>query len=179
MARASYKDWITEEGLTRIESWARDGLTNRQIAKNIGCNEDTLYTWIKKHSEISESLKRGRAPVDFEIENLLLKKARGFEYEEVENIIDISPTGEKSQRIKKTKKYYPPDTTAIIYWLKNRKPEEWRRKSASEKEKEKLEKERAKKEIEKLDLEINSTDIREIELADGLSKLKGLFTDES
>ncbi len=75
MARTSYKDWITEDGLTRIESWARDGLTNRQIAKNIGCNEDTLYTWIKKHSEISESLKRGRAPVDFEIENLLLKKA--------------------------------------------------------------------------------------------------------
>ena len=56
-ARGKYHEWLTKEGLTLIEGWARDGLTDEQIAKNMCISPSTLYEWKKKYSEISESLK--------------------------------------------------------------------------------------------------------------------------
>lgn len=53
-----YQDWITEDGLLKIEAWARDGLTNEQIANNIGIAEGTLYAWINKYDELNEALKK-------------------------------------------------------------------------------------------------------------------------
>lgn len=118
MARVNVKDWLTDEGLTKIQGWAMDGLTNEQIAINIGCNPDTLYTWKKKYPEISESLKRGKEVIDRQVENALLKRALGYEVEEI--------TYEYGEEVKKVVKQVPPDTTAQIFWLKNRKPDEWR-----------------------------------------------------
>lgn len=60
MARATYKDWITKEGLTKIEGWARDGLIDEQIAHNIGCSVKTLYNWKKAHLPILHALKEVR-----------------------------------------------------------------------------------------------------------------------
>ena len=115
---AKYDYWITEEGLIEIEGWARDGLTNEQIAHNIGINPDTLYTWIKRFPDVSESLKRGKEVVDRQVENALFKSAIGYMYEEetVTNAGDVVTT----------RKYAKPNTTAQIFWLKNRKPEAWR-----------------------------------------------------
>ena len=115
---AKYDHWITEEGLIKIEGWARDGLTNEQIAHNIGINPDTLYTWIKKYPDIAESLKRGKEVVDRQVENALFKSAIGYMYEEetVTNAGDVVTT----------RKYAKPNTTAQIFWLKNRKPDTWR-----------------------------------------------------
>ncbi|NLY80102.1 MAG: transposase [Lysinibacillus sp.] len=81
-ARGKYVEWITPEGLLKIEGWARDGLTDEQIAQNIGISPSTLYEWKKKYSEISESLKRGKDVVDLQVENALLKRALGYEYKE-------------------------------------------------------------------------------------------------
>ena len=115
---AKYDYWITEEGLIEIEGWARDGLTNAQIAHNIGINPDTLYTWIKRFPDVSESLKRGKEVVDRQVENALFKSAIGYMYEEetVTNAGDVVTT----------RKYAKPNTTAQIFWLKNRKPDTWR-----------------------------------------------------
>lgn len=129
--RGKYHQWITKEGLLKIEGWARDGLTNEQIAKNIGINPDTLYTWIKRFPEISEALKNGKEVVDREVENALLKRALGYEYEEVKTYIEESD-GKKKKRVEKTVKHVPGDVTAQIFWLKNRKPEVWRDKKETE-----------------------------------------------
>ena len=43
MAKGKYQEWLTEDGLTKLEAWARDGLTDEQIAKNIGIKRPTLY----------------------------------------------------------------------------------------------------------------------------------------
>lgn len=107
--------------MTLLEGWARDGLTDEQIAHNCGINPDTLYTWKKKYSEISEALKKGKEVVDLEVENALLKRALGYEY--TEESIEITPMGRK---VKQTIKHIAPETTAIIYWLKNRRPDKWR-----------------------------------------------------
>lgn len=121
-----YHEWTTEEGLLKIEGWARDGLTDEQIAHNIGIVPSTLYEWKKKHSEISEALKKGKEVIDRQVENALLKRALGYEYEEVKQIIEKDEMGKDRKRIEKTVKKVIPDTTAQIFWLKNRKPHEWR-----------------------------------------------------
>lgn len=78
------------------------------------------------HPSIMSVLKTGKEVVDRQVENALLKNALGFEYEETKTIIEISPDGEKKQRVEKIKKYSPPNPTSQIFWLKNRKPAEWR-----------------------------------------------------
>ena len=79
---AKYNDWITEEGLLKIEGWARDGLTDEQIAKNMDVSRSTLNKWKKDFSDISDTLKRGKEVVDRQVENALFKSAVGYEYTE-------------------------------------------------------------------------------------------------
>ena len=86
----------------------------------------TLYEWKKKYPEISEALKKGKEVIDRQVENALLKRALGYEYEEVKQIIEKDEKGKDRKRIEKTVKQVAPDTTAQIFWLKNRKPDEWR-----------------------------------------------------
>ena len=120
--RTSYKDWLTEEGLMKITGWARDGLVNEQIAQNIGIHPSTLYDWQNKYPEIAEALKQGKEVIDRQVESALLKRALGYEYEEVKMIA----TESGGKRVEKTRKQVLPDVGAQIFWLKNRKPKEWR-----------------------------------------------------
>lgn len=121
MAKGKYEYWLTLDGLLKLESWAREGLTDEQIVENIGINPATLYDWKKKYPEISEALKKGKEIVDIQVENALLKRALGYLYEEVR--IEKTADGEK---VTTTTKEVIPDTTAQIFWLKNRRPDRWR-----------------------------------------------------
>lgn len=125
---AKYQEWIEPEGLLKIEGWARDGLTDEQIAKNIGISRETIYAWKKQYPNFSDALKKGKEVVDREVENALLKKALGYEYDEVtrERVFNAD-TGKPELMVTKiVKKQMAPDTTAQIFWLKNRKPGDWR-----------------------------------------------------
>ena len=75
MAKGKYADWLTPEGLLKIEGWARDGLTDEQIAKNIGISRSTLNVWKDRYSDISDALKKGKDIIDRQVENALLKRA--------------------------------------------------------------------------------------------------------
>nr|DAZ36672.1 MAG TPA: terminase small subunit [Caudoviricetes sp.] len=110
MAKGKYEKWLKKENLLLLEGWARDGLTDEQIAKNIGITVSTFYEWKKKYSEISESLKKGKEVVDYEVENALLSSA------------------------------LEGNTTAQIFWLKNRRPNKWRDKQKEETDKTALDK---------------------------------------
>ena len=96
MAKSKWEQ--VKDKLILVEGWARDGLTDEQIAKNIGISRETLNQWKNKYADISETLKRGKEVVDYQVENALLKNALGG------------------------------NTTAQIYWLNNRKPKQWRNK---------------------------------------------------
>lgn len=161
MTRASHKDWHSKEQLEKLQGWARDGLTDEQIAKNIGCHVSTLYDWKDKYSDISEALKKGKEVVDVEVENSLLKKALGTTTKTTQyRMVKEDPDVLKAKRIKYLNEYklehpeltkqeltvaaalaiptykripmvetvqeLPPDTKAIIFWLKNRLPEKYR-----------------------------------------------------
>lgn len=134
MAKGKYAEWLEPDGLLRIEGWARDGLTDEQIAHNMGINVATLYRWKNDHSEICNVLKNAKDVVDRIVENALYDRACGG-----------IKTLKKPHKVKKEyfdemgrkcyeeeiitvdeQIYIPGDTTAQIFWLKNRKPEHWR-----------------------------------------------------
>ncbi|WP_268914097.1 helix-turn-helix domain-containing protein [Lentilactobacillus sp. SPB1-3] len=124
MAKGKYQEWLTPEGLIKIEGWARDGLTDEQIAQNMGISSATLYVWENKYPEILESLKKGKEVTDYAVESALLRRALGYKTVEVTKSIS-EETGEL-EIFKEVEKEVPPDTTAQIFWLKNRQPEKWR-----------------------------------------------------
>ena len=126
MAKSKWEE--VKNKLVLIEGWARDGLTNEQIAENLGIGKTTFYKMIKEHSELSEHLKKGKEVIDYEVENALLKRALGYKYEEktYESIYNKELDMYTEKLTKRITKQVAPDTTALIFWLKNRKPKQWR-----------------------------------------------------
>ncbi len=125
MAKGKFEYWITSDGLLLLEAYARDGLTDDQIAHNLGITRSTLSSWKAKFPKLSEALRKGKEVVDIQVENALLKRALGFEYQEVKNEKGVDVNGCTYSKVVKTTKKVIPDTTAQIFWLKNRKPKEW------------------------------------------------------
>ena len=134
MAKSMIEEWAAPEKLLLLEAWARDGLTDEQIAANIGIHVRTLYEWKKRNQQIVQSLKKGKEIVDIEVENALYKKAVGFK-ETIKKPVKVKRVdyvdGKRSQEYEEVvdaeeEVFIPPDTTAQIFWLKNRKPEKWR-----------------------------------------------------
>lgn len=102
MARSKWDD--VKDKLILVEGWARDGLTNEQIADNLNIGKTTFYKLLKEHSELSELLKKGKENIDYQVENALLQNALNG------------------------------NITAQIFWLKNRKPTKWKDKIEQENE---------------------------------------------
>ena len=127
MAKSKWETHVKDR-LIEVEGCARDGLTDEQIAKNLGINIATLYRYKNDYCEFCEALKRGKEVVDREVENALLKRALGYNY--MEETTEELPNG--TTKSKTAIKHIPGDTTAQIFWLKNRKPDVWRDKTAIE-----------------------------------------------
>jgi hypothetical protein len=96
VAKGKYEKWLEKENLILLEGWARDGLTDEQIAKKMKIGVRTLYEWKEKYPQISQSLKKGKEVADYQVENALFETA------------------------------LEGNTTAQIFWLKNRRPDKWR-----------------------------------------------------
>ena len=122
MAKGKYQEWLTKEGLLRLQGWARDGLTDAQIATNMGINVATLYRWENEFCDIRNALKDGKEVVDRQVENALLKSAMGYTFDEVTE----ERRDDELVVTKVVHKEVQPNTTAQIFWLKNRKRAEWR-----------------------------------------------------
>ena len=140
MASCKYKEWLDKDKLILLRGWARNGLTDEQISHNMGIAKSTYYDWKKKNVEISNALKKGKEVVDLEVENSLYKKAMGYRYKEITKENVLNPLTQEYELVvtKEVEKEMPPDTTAQIYWLKNRKPRYWRDRVDFETNKEQL-----------------------------------------
>lgn len=129
MAKSKVEKWLTPDGLTLLTGWARDGLTDEQIMHNMGIkSKSTFYGYLKKYPNISNSIKKGKEIVDYEVENALYKRALGYSYDEVTREKVKNPVTEKWEMVetKRVTKEVQPDVGAIMAWLKNRKPDKWR-----------------------------------------------------
>ena len=126
--KAKYHEWLEGDNLILIEGWARDGLTDEQIAHNMGINVSTLKVWKNKYQAIATTLKKTKDVVDKEVECALYKSAMGYDYEEIteERRYNRQKGDYEMVVTKRIKKHQPPNTASIIFWLKNRKPDVWR-----------------------------------------------------
>lgn len=97
-----YEEWLKKENLIRIKGWAREGLTDEQIAKKIGISRSTLNVWRGKFSDLADTLKIGKETADYLVEESLFKDA-----------------------------LTPGNTVAKIYWLNNRRPDKWSNKQTA------------------------------------------------
>lgn len=111
-----------EDKLLLVEGWARDGLTEKQIADNLGISQDRLIDYKKKYLEFFEAIKKGKEIVDYKVENALLKRALGYTITIKEDKLDKDGCVHSLKR----DVHVPADTTAQIFWLKNRQKEKWR-----------------------------------------------------
>ncbi len=128
MGNSKYLEWLSDEGLLKLEAFAKQGLTDAQIAKHMGVTVSTLNNYKKQYSKINEALKNGGEYVDTKIENALIKRAIGYEYTEqvMERVLN-KETGEYEFVLtKEMKKEVKPDISAQVFWLKNRRPDIWK-----------------------------------------------------
>lgn len=100
----------------------RLGATDKELADFFGVSEQTVNAWKQEHPEFLESLKAGKAAADAEVAEKLFRRATGYEHKAVK--ISASPDGK--EHVTEYIERYPPDTTAAIFWLKNRRPDLWR-----------------------------------------------------
>jgi len=111
----------------RAEGYARQGLLDKQIWQNLGIGKNAYYRFQNEHREFKDAIKRGRKPVDIQVENALLKRALGYEYEEKVSEVAIDASGAaRPVRVKTTVKHVPGDVGAMAFWLKNRKHSDWK-----------------------------------------------------
>lgn len=111
--------------LERIPKWRRDGLTEEQICKKLDVGVSNFNRYKGQYEELREALKRGREELIEELEDSLYKRAMGFEYDEVEQWIEMY-AGQERKKVRKLRKVALPDTGAIAFALKNLATDKWR-----------------------------------------------------
>lgn len=161
MASGKYKYWLQPEQLEKLTMWARDGLTNEQIAQKMGVTRTTLQNWVKKYVDIFDALKKGKDVVDAKVEDSLIKTIHGYKTETLvyRNVkkSELKLKADRTVYMKQYKLDHPdasneeiqiatlngvseyeeilatrtvtevgPNTSAIIFWLKNRRPDIYR-----------------------------------------------------
>ena len=119
MARPSkVEQWLTDDGLSLLTHWKRNDLSDIEIAKRIGISSKTLNTWKEKYVPISSALKKGLTYAVADAEKALVEKFKVQTLTEEKEEIWIAEDGTKKKHKIVTKKQIPPDTTAIIFFLK-------------------------------------------------------------
>lgn len=115
--------WLTDEGLERVNHWAENGLSLKQISQNMGIAYGTLFEWQREFPQLHDTIKKGQMVVTEEVENAMFMAATGYEYEEETSELDNDGN---LIVVKKVKKSQAPNVTAQIFWLKNKNPQEWK-----------------------------------------------------
>ena len=124
MPKCKYESHVLPK-LGMVEAWARNGLVEGQIARNLGIAESTLNVYKNNHPELVEALARGKEVVDLEVENALLKRAKGYTYDEVTREERLTKDGGIVTLTKTVRRDVPPDPTSMMFWLANRQKARW------------------------------------------------------
>lgn len=121
--------WLTEDGLTLVKAWTRDGITIEEICKKIGIQRNTYYRWVEQYKEFADAVNTSRELVDYKVENALLKAALGYKTKEIKVTLGKKLfNGETVEMLKETTtREVAPNVTACLAWLNNRKHDQWKR----------------------------------------------------
>lgn len=139
VAKGKYEYWRTDDGLLLLAAWARDGLTDEQIAQKCDVRRETISAWKKSYPNIANALKRGKEPVDVEVENMTLKLALGYyvpitKHYKLKKVLVKDGVRQEMEELKEVEEqmYIPPASVNQFFWLKNRRPDSWRDKRETE-----------------------------------------------
>ena len=140
MAKGIYQEWLTENGLIRIEGWARDGLNDEQLADKIGIGVRTLYEWKEKYPQISQAIRAGKDVPDRKVENALYESCfdrkitvrKAFKVKEVYYDSNGKRCEKEHLETAEEDVAIPANEKAQEFWLSNRKPDQWSRKEKLE-----------------------------------------------
>ena len=129
----AFEKWMDPDGLTLVTAYARDGLTRKEMAKKMGIGERTLYDWIRDIPQFRQAIKNGKEWADVTVENALFQSATGYTVT-VRKPIKLRTVKVRDGNRRETEEvqyvnedvHIPANTTAQIFYLKNRKPEAWR-----------------------------------------------------
>lgn len=117
------KFWLSPDGLELISGWRREGITTEEVASQyIGCSNVTLWRWTKESEALCNALMISKDVTNSKVERALLKRALGYDYDEVQEELV-----EGEMRVTKvTKKHVPPDVKACLSWLYSHRSDRWR-----------------------------------------------------
>jgi len=121
------KSEYSESLLPAVRKLCALGATDKDLAEALGVSEQTINNWKGAHEDFSIALKEAKALSDSAVERSLFERATGYSHPDVhisnfQGDVTTTPIT----------KHYAPDTTACIFWLKNRKPKEWRDKTEND-----------------------------------------------
>lgn len=131
MAKSRWEE--IKKKLGDVEVWASLGLSERQIAKNLGVSKSTFEKYKKEHSDFLDHLKRGKETADAKVENALYKRATGYKVTKVQAIkVKEDHYDAEGRKIQKEnvvtveiEEEIPADVSAIKFWLSNRQKGRW------------------------------------------------------
>lgn len=124
--RPSKKDGLD---LKQVEKLARKGWTDLEMARFFEVDPATWYRWKAADEAFCEALRDWKVEADAQVERSLYERAKGYSHDAVKIFM---PKGATQPVYAPYVEHYPPDTTAMIFWLKNRQPERWRDKQEME-----------------------------------------------
>ncbi len=135
MAKSKYESHVLPY-LDKIAQWTEKGATAKSIAENLGLSYSVFRKYCQQNEALKATFTQAKKKPDDEVENALFRRACGIEYEErTYRTKRDEETGEDVEVcVKRVTKYIPPDPTSAIFWLCNRRPEQWRSKAQSETE---------------------------------------------
>ncbi len=123
VAKSKYAPYVLPR-FQEIQAWLEAGLTERQIARNLGVSKTSFETYKRKYPDFLALIKKGRGGLVRELENALVKRALGYEYIEEKTYIRTEG-GKQVQYVERTRKHMPPDVAALAILLKNKDKENW------------------------------------------------------
>ena len=141
MAKGKYQRWLEPDGLLLLRAWARDGLSNDQIAKKIGVSRSTLQAWKVDFPDFSDALARGREPYDVEVENAMHDLCLGYTAKVRKTFklrhVEYDDLGHKVREWETLETgidevHVPANVNAQKFWLANRRPDVWRERREAE-----------------------------------------------
>lgn len=134
MPKKSKYELMVQPRLEEVSDWAKNGVTMKSMGEALGVSANSIAKWAKDHDELAKALQN-RFVADRAVENALFKKAIGSLVTLKKPIkvkrIEYSDSGRKIAEYEEVKMvdeevFYPPETTAIKFWLTNRSPERWK-----------------------------------------------------
>lgn len=186
MAKSKATPWLTEEGLLKVEGWARSGLTDKEIASKMGVSYTTLKDYKVKYPSISSSIAKGKADSLELAERMVFEHIRGFEYDETETSIIQDGAGNTQQKkVTRKKKKALPNDRMLQFYLRNRYPDLWNGKGSLEIERLQMENEKLRQELAERDEADGKNDLEKQRLefkaeintvlSDYISRMEGWF----